>query len=166
MKTDYLAGQVERELRSLKDELLAYEDEKQIWELPEGISNSTGTLTMHLVGNLRHFISTTLGKSDYVRNRKAEFESRNIARNEILISIDAATSEVPEAIRNLTPDQLDSQYPIEFGGVSINTGDFVLHLLGHLTYHLGQIDYHRRLVTGSNTTVKTLAISRLTSAAK
>lgn len=166
MKKDYLAGIIERELNGLKDQLNAYENEADMWELPDGISNSAGNLAMHLVGNLRHFIGVQLGGSNYVRNRKHEFTGRHVPRADILGSIDEAIAEVPHVIRKLDDAMLETEYPLELAGVRFNCGDFILHLLSHLAYHLGQVDYHRRIVTGENKTAGSIAIPKLLSAKK
>ncbi|MEL6824081.1 MAG: DinB family protein, partial [Calditrichota bacterium] len=107
-----------------------------------------------------------LGGSSYVRNRKHEFTGRNIPRVEILATIDEAISEVPNVIRELEDETMESEYPLELAGVRFNKGDFLLHLLSHLAYHLGQIDYHRRIVTGENKTAGSISIPKLISAKK
>lgn len=155
---------IERELTSLKAELAAYPDEVSLWEIPAGISNSGGTLALHLVGNLRHFIGANLGNSGYVRNRPAEFESRNVPRDEIYGLIDSAIAEVAAALTNLSPEKLNDRFPLKFGEISVQNGDFLLHLLSHLAYHLGQVNYHRRLVTTEGSSAGALSIPKLASA--
>lgn len=166
MNKTYLAGIIERELNGLKDQLNAYESESDMWVLPEGISNSAGNLAMHLVGNLRHFIGVMLGGSDYIRNRKHEFAGRDVPREEILATIDEALAEVPEVIRKLKNEDLEAGYPLELAGVRFTSGDFLLHLLSHLAYYSGQIDYHRRIITGKNITTGAISIPKLVSAKK
>ena len=55
MLTNYLKRVIVRDLNALQKQIHAYPDENQIWEVPHGISNSGGTLALHLVGNLRPF---------------------------------------------------------------------------------------------------------------
>ncbi len=155
-----------RELQGLRRELEAYSNEADIWKTPVGIANSAGTLALHLIGNLRHYIGAQLGNSGYVRNREAEFSLRNVPRTEILTQIDAAIAEVNTALSGLPPKKLETEYPLEIAGVYMQTRDWLLHLISHLAYHLGQVDYHRRLVTGQTDTVRTISVRELKTARK
>lgn len=153
-----------RELTSLKAELLAYQTEADIWRVLPGISNSAGNLALHLAGNLEHFIGAILGKSGYVRNRDAEFSSTGIPRSELIRLVDSAIAVVDRTLNDLDPVVFSAEFPEPVAKVRLNTGDFVTHLAAHLAYHLGQVDYHRRIVTASGVTVGTVAPTRLRSA--
>lgn len=153
-----------RDLEGLKRELQAYPDEADIWRTPPGVTNSAGTLALHLAGNLRHYIGAVLGNSGYVRNREAEFALRNVPRAEILAQIDAAVVEVTAALAVFPPEKLAEEYPLVIGGVNVQTRDWLLHLVSHLAYHLGQIDYHRRLVTGQPEGVRAVSVRELKTA--
>jgi uncharacterized damage-inducible protein DinB len=137
-----------RDLDTLADQIRAYPREEQIWEAPEGLRNTAGTLALHLAGNIRHYIGAVLGDSDYVRDRPAEFGDRDVGRDEILARIAAARADVEETLANLEPRRLAEPFPVEVGGVTLPTGRQILHLVTHFAYHLGQLDYHRRVVTG------------------
>jgi len=136
----------ERDLGKLKTEIEQYSDEADLWKTSEGISNSAGNLCLHLAGNLKHFFGAVLGGSGYVRDRDAEFANRNIARSEMLADIDATLDVVRSTLAGMTENDLDKPYPIEVFGHPMTTGYFLVHLTTHLNYHLGQINYHRRLV--------------------
>lgn len=155
---------IQRELRALRRELEAYPDEADIWRQPKGISNSAGTLTLHLLGNLQHFVGASLGATGYTRDRRAEFERRDIPRPELLAEIDRTLQAVDATLSTLATERLAAPFPVRFGEISVTTGDFLGHLATHLAFHLGQIDYHRRLVTGQNESVGPLAIPELHSA--
>jgi uncharacterized damage-inducible protein DinB len=161
MSTADLSRLINRELASLRDELLAYPDEKAMWEVPKGLPNSAGNLALHLVGNLRFFIGTQLGASGYVRDRDAEFAKKGQPRAEIVKSIETAADEVTRALATLDAAQLAKPFPVEVGGHRIQTGLFLQHLASHLAYHLGQIDYHRRIVTGNSVSVGALPVPPL-----
>jgi len=132
----------ERDLTKLKDELSAYENEEKLWVVTAGINNSGGNLALHLIGNLNHFIGATLGNTGYVRNRDAEFALKNIPRADILADIDKTKDVVTKTLIGLTDEQLEEIYPTQQKDVAY----FLVHLATHLSYHLGQINYHRRLV--------------------
>ncbi len=150
-----------RDLRSLREELAAYQDERMIWVLPPGLKNSAGTLAMHLVGNLRHFIGATLGGSGYVRDREFEFAGRDIPRMVLDEGIDSAIREVDAAMGRLSATEIEKTYPLEVGGQRFPTGLFLTHLVVHFGYHLGQIDYHRRIVTGNSEGIGAQSLAEL-----
>lgn len=164
MLIEPLTGMILRELKGLRSELLAYEDETQIWTLLPGVTNSAGTLALHLTGNLRHYIGAQFGGTGYVRDRDREFTERDVPLDELLAGIDTAIAEVKTAFAALTKDMLEQPYPLLVGEQRLRTGEFMLHLAVHLGYHLGQVDYHRRTVTGSRQSVRALNVSDLSSA--
>lgn len=153
---DY-ARLIGRELATVRDQLLAYPDTASIWKLPPGLPNSAGTLAMHIAGNLRWFIGTQLGGTSYVRDREAEFGARDIERDELIRQIEAASDEVTRSLAMLDDSRLEEPFPLEVGGAKLPIGRFIAHLAVHLGYHLGQIDYHRRIVTGVNKPLGALA---------
>lgn len=153
-----------RELTSLRQEIEAYPSDADLWKVVPGITNSGGTLALHLAGNLQHFVGAILGGSSYVRNRDAEFATRDLSRTEVVRLVDDAIAAVQMTFRNLGPADLGSEYPEPVAKVRLNTGDFLTHLASHLAYHLGQVDYHRRIVAGNQATVGAVAPGKLASA--
>ncbi len=162
--TNQLAAIVRRELGALSRELNLYPDETYLWARPPGTPNTAGNLALHIVGNLRALIGAQLGGTGYERDRDAEFAKRGVARSEILAEIEVAAREVEETLAGLTAADLAAPYPVAIAGVRFRVDDFLLHLVSHLSFHLGQIDYHRRIVTGVKTGADTLAIPALASA--
>jgi len=136
----------ERDLNKLRDEIAQYTDENDLWKTSDGISNSAGNLCLHLTGNLKHFFGAVIGGTGYVRDRDAEFANKNISRSEMLADIDATRNVVLSTLAGMTEEDLDKPYPIEVFGQPMTTGYFVTHLAMHFNYHLGQINYHRRLL--------------------
>lgn len=137
----------ERDLSQLAKEIEFYTKESDLWLLPKGINNTGGNLCLHLVGNLQHFIGRILGKSDYKRDRKAEFEDKNVLVSSLLMEIETTKKVVRQTLSALSKEVLEANYPIEVFGKQMTTTFFLIHLSGHLTYHLGQINYHRRLLS-------------------
>jgi hypothetical protein len=135
----------ERDIQKVKDELLAYADENQIWQVRAGISNSPGTLCLHLAGNIKHFFGAILGQTGYIRQRELEFSIRNIPRTELLAQLSGSAKDIRKTLSGMSDSDFELTYPIDFGG-SRKTHFVLLGLLSHLNYHLGQINYHRRLV--------------------
>jgi uncharacterized damage-inducible protein DinB len=135
-----------RDLTKLKQEISSYKTEETIWKLNGEIKNPAGNLCLHLCGNLQHYIGAVLGQSGYVRNRDAEFNTRALPKETLIKEIDNTFSIVLKTLTNLSPAGLDQQYPEDVFGKPMTTGHFLIHLAGHLNYHLGQINYHRRLL--------------------
>jgi uncharacterized damage-inducible protein DinB len=148
MLVSTVAAIVDRELRTVRRELEAYPDEHLLWQTVPGIPNSGGTLALHLAGNLQHYIGALLGHTGYVRDRPAEFARRNVPRAELLDEVETARSVVVSVLVRLRDEDLPKQFPEILGDVRVDTEEYLVHLLVHLAYHLGQLDTHRRLVTG------------------
>jgi len=138
----------ERDLQKLEKEILAYQNEKKLWITEKQISNTAGNLALHLCGNLQYFIGGILGKGGYIRNREQEFEQKNIRRDAMIEEIQDTQNIVSKVLSNLTHDTILNKYPQQVLGFEMTTEYFLIHLYGHLSYHLGQINYHRRLLDG------------------
>lgn len=146
MLTNILTELYERDLNKLREEIEIYTDEADLWKVGGDIINPAGNLCLHLTGNLKHFFGAVLSGTDYIRDRDAEFGTKNVARSELLQGIDEAKSIVLSTLAKLTEDDLAKTYPIEVFGKPMTTGFFLTHLATHLNWHLGHINYHRRLL--------------------
>ena len=146
MLQNVLIEMFERDLAKLKAEVEAYANEGDLWRVEGEIANSAGNLCLHLAGNLRHFFGSVLGGTDYVRDRDAEFSSKFVPRATLLAEVDAAASEVKAVLEKITDEDLQKNYPVEVFGHPMTTEFFIVHLATHLNYHLGQINYHRRII--------------------
>lgn len=146
MLTETLVKLFKRDLEKLKQEITAYKTEKQLWIISNEISNSAGNLCLHIVGNLNHFIGAVLGKTGYVRQRDLEFSLKDVPIEEMVKKIEDTMLVIEEALSNLTEEDLQAEYRRNPFEDYMSTEFFLVHLLTHLTYHLGQINYHRRLL--------------------
>lgn len=135
-----------RDLTKLKKEIELYRNERTIWRVEKDIPNSAGNLCLHLVGNLNTYIGAELGKTNYIRHREHEFSLTDIPRTELLKQIEGTMSVVETSLDKVTAAQLQQEYPILVFEQKTSTEYFLVHLATHLTYHLGQINYHRRLL--------------------
>ena len=136
-----------RDLQKLREEIEAYQDEALIWQATPGITNSGGNLCLHLIGNLNTYIGKNLGNSGYIRDRDAEFSLKNISRERLLNDIDQLKTVIQKTFETLTDEQLADTYPDKIAGQSVTRLQFLLHLLAHLDYHLGQVNYLRRILS-------------------
>jgi uncharacterized protein DUF1572 len=135
-----------RDLNKLKEELNGYTDEAEIWQVRDGISNPAGNLTLHLIGNLNHFIGATMGNTGYVREREKEFSTKDVPRSELIKSIDATIEVVQQTLDKITDEEMLKPFPLPVGKEDNSVRFVLVNMVVHLDYHLGQINYHRRLI--------------------
>ena len=134
-----------RDIPKLNEEIEAYSSEELIWRVAPGTNNSAGNLSLHIAGNLRYFFGSVLGDSDYQRTREYEFSGK-ASREELLRQNREALDVVINALNSMEDHDLDNEYPLQVFGKPMTTGFFCIHLHSHLMYHLGQINYHRRML--------------------
>ncbi|MBT2560015.1 DUF1572 family protein [Pedobacter sp. ISL-68] len=146
MLTETLKTLFNRDLNKLKSEIASYKNEANLWIIDKEIANSAGNLCLHLIGNLNTYIGATLGGSNYIRNRELEFSLKEVPKQELINMIEATLVVVNETLGKITEEQLNSEYPMLVFQEKTSTEFFLVHLATHLTYHLGQINYHRRLL--------------------
>ncbi|MEP5338769.1 MAG: DinB family protein [Algibacter sp.] len=146
MLTDVLIKIFKRDLNKLKVEIETYSDENNMWLLTDEINNSAGNLCLHIIGNLNHFIGAVLGETRYIRERDLEFSLKDVAAMDLINQIDEVELVVEMVLATLTVENLESRYPIDVFKSSMTTEFFLIHLTTHLSYHLGQINYHRQLL--------------------
>jgi uncharacterized damage-inducible protein DinB len=150
-----------REIDSVRASVEAYPDDASLWKAMPGITNVGGTLVQHIAGNLRHFLGSVLGGVPYARDRDAEFSNRTATRVELVELINATRDAIAATIPKLSDESLAKPFPLQIAGRTVSTADFVFHLASHLAYHLGQLDYHRRFVTGKSLVVPSLEVSKI-----
>lgn len=142
---------IHRDLDAVIKELEAYQSEENIWKIEKNILNSAGNLALHIVGNLNTFIGSNLGKTGYIRDRPLEFSDKNVPRSTLIRKLEETKSVVESTLSNISENQWIAPYPtdVPFPHRLLNdpsTEFFMVHLTSHLAYHLGQINYHRRLL--------------------
>lgn len=135
-----------RDLEKLKEEILLYKNEKNIWLTDKAILNSAGNLCLHLTGNLNAYIGAEFGNTGYIRNRPEEFSLKDVPKKELIDKIEQTIQIVENTLDIITESQLQAEYPQETSLGKVSTGYFFIHLAMHLSYHLGQVNYHRRLL--------------------
>ena len=135
----------ERDLLKLIEELNLYRTDEDIWKVPEGISNPAGNLVLHLAGNLQHFIGATLGKTGYVRERDREFSQKGLSRALLITQVEETNAVLRQTLSRLSEEDLEKDFPIPINNHVSSTITVLVYLLAHLNYHLGQVNYHRRL---------------------
>ena len=120
--------------------------EEDLWHVPEGVNNSCGVLVQHLVGNLNHFIGQGMGDTGYVRQRDREFTSTSVSKEELVESIEDLKLTLDEVLDSIEDGSLDQDFPMDTP-FDFSAGGVLMHLYGHLNYHLGQVNYLRRILS-------------------
>jgi hypothetical protein len=150
-----------RDIDTLRAEVELYPEDELLWHEVPGYPNPGGNLVLHLVGNLRHFIGAQLGGTGYVRDREAEFATKGLSRTQLQNGISLASAEVVRTLSGLDPARLNEPFPLPAHGKSVLTGLWLVHLSTHLAFHLGQLDYHRRVVTGDGKGAGAVSVTAL-----
>jgi len=130
----------------LKEEINLFSSEESLWLLKGDIKNPAGNLGFHIAGNLKHFIGATLGNNGYVRQRDKEFSEQNIPREKILKELEEAKQVIAEVLPRLSDDDLQKIFPLETFGKDRTVHLVLIQLVAHLNYHLGQMNYLRRMM--------------------
>jgi len=149
MLNEVLIQLYERDLNKLKTEIEKYENEADLWKTVDSISNAGGNLCLHITGGLQYLIGAVLGETGYVRDRETEFTEKSVSREQLIARIDTTINAVTSTFAKLAAADLEKTYPLDILGHPMTSEFFVTHLIGHVNYHLGQINYHRRLLAKS-----------------
>ncbi len=140
-----LASLFHRDLTRLIQQLQAFPEDRLVWQRA-GTLNSAGNLALHLEGNLREYIGRQLGDVPYQRHRDQEFTRNDVPLSELITHIEEVRGIVVDTLSNLPAERWNEIYPENVLGASLSVRLFVMHLHSHLTYHLGQVDYLRRML--------------------
>lgn len=136
----------DRDLQKLEDEINLFPSDDLLWKISGDIKNSSGNLCLHICGNLQFFIGAILGATDYKRNRELEFSAKGLSKKDLVAEIQRTKKAVITTLAKLDLFLLEREYPMQVFNYSMTTTFFMIHLASHLSYHLGQVNYHRRLI--------------------
>jgi len=150
-----------RDIETFQREIELFPDDRLLWEVRPGVTNSAGNLAAHVAGNLQHFVGAVLSKSGYVRQRDREFNRREGTRAELIADLGAAIDVITTYLPGLNDADLARPFPEPVGGVQMTTSMFLMHLSAHTAFHLGQAGYLRRIVTADGTVSGTMALKPL-----
>lgn len=131
-----------RDLSRLAQQIAEFPTDEALWQPAPGIANSAGNLALHLEGNLREYIGRQLGAIPYTRQRPLEFSAKGLTKTDLITRIENVRAAVIPVLANA---DFDAIFPENVLGEPLTTRQFVMHLYGHLNYHLGQVNYYRRL---------------------
>jgi uncharacterized damage-inducible protein DinB len=121
-----------------------------LWWRPNDVSNSIGNLILHLCGNLRQWIVSSIGGVEFKRDRNAEFTARGpVPKAELIANLQQAVHEVDGVLAKLESERLLQRLKIQTYD-EVSTLQVVYHVVEHFSYHLGQILYIYKMKTGTD----------------
>ena len=150
-----------RELAAFAREVELFPDDESLFRTLPGVTNSAGNLALHVCGNLKHFVGAVLGGSGYLRDRDAEFATRSGRREDLVRELRETAAVVGDTLGRLPDGTLDDPYPQPYGGLTLPCRLFLLHLAVHLSFHLGQAGYLRRVLTADGRSVGPISLKAL-----
>lgn len=146
MLNNILANFYERDIRKLIEEINLFKNEENIWRTAGSVKNSCGNLVLHIIGGMNYLIGTTLAQTNYVRNRDQEFIRKHVERKELVAQLEALISLINQTLNALMPEQMEAEFPMFFDKPKTSVSYVLMQLLAHLNYHLGQVNYLRRIL--------------------
>jgi hypothetical protein len=146
MLNNILAEFYERDLRKMIEEVNLFNNEEDLWRTAGSVKNSCGNLVLHIIGGLNHFVGATLAHTGYVRDRDQEFIRKGEERKELVVQLEALIPLINKTVSALTPEAMEAEFPIFFDKPKTSVSYVLVRLLAHLDYHLGQVNYLRRIL--------------------
>ena len=122
-------------------------DEQDLWRRPNEASNSVANLLLHLCGNIRQYIISSLGGAADVRLRDMEFsQTGEKSAAELLEQLTSVIEEAKSVISETSEDEFLRIREVQ--GFNMSGLGVVLHVVEHLSYHTGQIAFWTKLLKG------------------
>ena len=146
MLNSILATFYERDISKLIEEVSLFKNEEDLWRIQGSVKNPAGNLALHIIGGLNHLIGATLARTGYVRNRDQEFTRKGVERKVLVAQLEELIPMINKTINALTPEQMEAEYPIFFDKPKTSVSYVLVQLFAHLNYHLGQVNYLRRML--------------------
>jgi uncharacterized damage-inducible protein DinB len=128
-------------LRTCLDEL----DDSEIWKRPNKHSNSAGNLMLHLSGNIRQWIISSLGNVEDSREREKEFAADGgYSKSQLAEKLFSTLEEAKKIIQNISAEEILKKRKVQgyyYSGIAI-----IIHVTEHYSYHTGQIIFWTKLL--------------------
>lgn len=146
MLNSMLVDFYERDIRKLIAEVNLFSNEENLWRTEGSVRNSSGNLILHIIGGLNYLIGATLAHTGYVRDREQEFIRKGVERNILVAQLADLIPMINQTLNNLSPNDMEADYPIFFDKPNTSVSYVLVQLALHLNYHLGQVNYLRRVL--------------------
>ena len=146
MLNNLLATFYERDIRKLIEEVNLFSNEDNLWRTHGSVKNTSGNLVLHITGGLNYLVGTQLAQTGYVRNRDQEFTSKGVKKEYLIAGLEELIPMINKTLNAFTQEDMEAEYPLIFDDMKVSNSYVLLQLLLHLNYHLGQINYLRRML--------------------
>jgi len=146
MLNNLLATFYERDIRKLIEEVNLFGNEDNLWRTYGSVKNTSGNLVLHIIGGLNYLVGTQLAQTGYVRNREQEFTSKGVKRENLVGGLEELIPMINKTLNAFTQEDMEAEYPLIFDDMKVSNSYVLLQLLLHLNYHLGQVNYLRRML--------------------
>lgn len=130
--------------RTIEESLLRIETcldlltEEEIWRKPNANTNSVANLILHLNGNISQYILSGIGGVKDLRKREEEFTiSGGLKKEELFEIISATISKANEVVAAVKSGDLSAEKNVQ--GFKETGLSIIIHVIEHLSYHVGQI---------------------------
>jgi hypothetical protein len=145
MLNSELANFYERDIRKLIEEVNLFRNEEDLWRTQGSVKNPAGNLVLHIIGGMNHLVGATLAQTGYVRDRDQEFIRKGVERKYLVAQLEELIPMINKTLNAFTREQVEAEYPLIFDDMKTSNSYVLVQLLLHLNYHLGQVNYLRRI---------------------
>jgi hypothetical protein len=87
-----------------------------------------------------------LAQTGYVRDRDQEFIRKGVPGNELVAQLEELIPMIRATLNAFTPEGMEAEYPMMFDDAKNSNSYVLVQLSLHLNYHLGQVNYLRRVL--------------------
>jgi uncharacterized damage-inducible protein DinB len=123
--------------------------EEQVWSRGQANENTIGNLVLHLCGNVRQWIISSLGGEPDRRDRDSEFAARGgRSKTQLLEQLRATVAEAVAVIRAVPADRLSERRVIQ--GYDESVLGAIYHVVEHFSMHTGQIIFITKMLTSAD----------------
>jgi len=123
--------------------------DEQVWARGSDHQNAIGNLVLHLCGNVRQWIVSSVGGAADVRQRDAEFAARSGAPvPELAERLRSTVEEAAVVLNRVTTERLEQ--PLVIQGYQVSGLLAIYHVVEHFSGHTGQIIFATKMLTGSD----------------
>jgi len=130
---------MQESIRMIEKSLAQFNDD-EAWEKPNSQLNSMANLLLHLSGNIRQYIISSLGEMPDTRERDLEFsQAQDKSKSALLEELKTTVEEAIAVIENCQEDQLLQKREVQ--GFEMDGLGIIMHVVEHLSYHTGQIAF-------------------------
>jgi uncharacterized damage-inducible protein DinB len=119
-------------------------DEKDIWFRNNAHINSAGNILLHLCGNIRQYIISSLGGEPDIRERDLEFSTTGgFTKIALAAKWQDTIQEAKTIIGHASSENLLRRRVVQ--GTSYSGVGIIIHVTEHYSYHTGQIIFLTKL---------------------